>query len=118
MAELIKQSKVAELNSNSQTKKPRWGKRILENLRIAGAATFLAGSLALSGCGKAHLQPVIPSISNRVVCDPKLGTIYFRPDGGNAILSRPTDIGQDHVCCYAVPLLALALTYGTERKEQ
>ena len=114
MAELHVQSKVAMTSPNPQTQTPRWGKRLLENMKLAGAATVLAGTLALSACGAVQVEPVVPIKARNPVCDAKLGVIYSRPDGMDSILSRPTDCGQDIYCPYTIPVIALAIFYNNE----
>ena len=95
--------------------RPKWGKRILENLKVAGFAIGL-GALALSGCAKAQIKAVTPAYPRNTICDPKLGTFYIRPDGMDSILSNPTDCGQNYACTPTFPFMALALFYENEAK--
>ena len=113
MAELLVQSKVALTISHPQTTRPRWGKRILENLKLAGAAAVLAGTLALSGCGGLQVEPVAPIKPKNPICESKIGTVYVRPDGMDTIISKPLDCGQNSVCPEnnTIPLLSLAFYY-------
>jgi hypothetical protein len=95
---------------------PRWGRRILENAKAAGL-TFGLSVLALqAGCSKAHLEAVTPRAPHNIYCDPKLGTVYVRPDGMDAVLSSPLDCGQNHACSNTIPFMALAFFYGEEGK--
>ena len=113
MAESHVQSRVAKTTPSPQTQSPRWGKRILENLRIAGAATVLSGALALSACGGIQVEPVAPTKLRNPICDPKIGTVYHRPDGMDAIVTNPTDCGQNSICSEnnIIPLISLAFYY-------
>lgn len=100
-----------------QKASPRWGKRILENLKAAGiAAAITMGALSLHACSKAHMEPVVPRPPYNQYCDPQLGYVFVRADGMDSILFSPRDCGQNAVCAPAFPFAAWAVYYGDEAR--
>ena len=97
---------------------PRWGKRLLGNLRAAAVAAAIACTPALSGCASVKVSVVPePSPIRNPVYDPLIGTIYWRPDGMDSILSKPTNQGQNPITSEienTIPIPILSLLYYAE----
>ena len=105
-------------NSNStkiNLPKPRWKNRLQKGVQRATLATALTlSALGLSSCaGKLKVEPVVPRPPHNIYCEPGIGTVFVRPDGGDAILSNPSFCG-DGFCDYTIPLVAWAVSYGPE----
>jgi len=105
-----------EIPTKNKEVRPRWGKRLLKGVRTAGLVVAVGfGALAVSGCGKTRVQPVIPRAPHNIYCDPQLGTFFVRPDGVDIVLSSPHECGAS-LCIPIVPFAAWAVYRDPESR--